>query len=242
MKRNRLSSFELPPKSDTTYLYYTYYFKDLKEIFDSYIRKGNRVLDIGCGNKPFENYIRGLTEEESKDSYIGCDLEQSSEEKVDILCDATNIPLSTAFDVVICTQLIEHVFDHQKVFEEAYRILNPGGFFIVSSNFLWETHEAPYDFYRFTRFAFQKLLEKTGFEVIEGRANGGKWATIGQFLSIAGHIAHRPTDPLLLRALRTAFRKTFHWTCNSLFFYLDKKHYNPDRYTMNYIFVGKKQK
>lgn len=58
------------------------------------------------------------------------------------MCDVTEISLKKdIFDVVICNQVIEHVFDHQKVFNEAYRLLKPGGYFVVSSSFIWPMHD-----------------------------------------------------------------------------------------------------
>lgn len=44
------------------------------------------VLDIGCGNKPYKSLF------DHCESYIGCDIGQSSENLVDIICDAAQIP------------------------------------------------------------------------------------------------------------------------------------------------------
>jgi SAM-dependent methyltransferase len=64
-----------------------------------------RLLDIGCGNKPYEPiFAPRIT------AYVGCDVEQSSLRKVDILCSAHRIPVPDAsFDTVLSTQTIEHV-------------------------------------------------------------------------------------------------------------------------------------
>jgi 2-polyprenyl-3-methyl-5-hydroxy-6-metoxy-1,4-benzoquinol methylase len=114
---HRLTSFELPSKHSREYMTYFYLFKDLRDAFDLYIKEGDYVFDIGCGNKPYEKYIRELIKSESTDHYIGCDIVQSSDQKVDIICEATNIPVeSCLYDIVICTQVVEHVFDHAKIF------------------------------------------------------------------------------------------------------------------------------
>nr|WP_129730477.1 class I SAM-dependent methyltransferase [Parabacteroides goldsteinii] len=245
LKRNvgvsRISSMEIPSKMDREYIYYRYYLSDLKVIFERYIHEQYFIFDIGCGNKPFEDYIRKLTNNNSLSSYVGCDVVQSSNNKVDIICEAADIPIvSSKYDVVICTQVIEHVFNHSKVFEEAYRILKPGGIFIVSSNFIWEMHEVPYDYFRFTKYGFRSLLVNSGFEIVEERANGGKWAVLGQLLLQISWIMHDPTSALLKRKLKTLLRRAMLIFCNWFFPFLDDRHKDSSRYTLNYIFVGRK--
>ncbi|KKB46610.1 hypothetical protein HMPREF1212_04106 [Parabacteroides sp. HGS0025] len=238
----RLSNIEIPSKYSREYIYYKCYLTDMKGVLDKYICKNNFVFDIGCGNKPFEQYIRSLLKNDIPAMYIGSDVVQSSDNKVDIICDATNIPASSSsYDIVICTQVIEHIFDHIKVFKEANRLLKPGGFFIVSSNFVWEMHEVPYDYYRFTRYGFRALLEKSGFDIVEEIANGGKWAVLGQLLLQICWIKHNPTSALFKRKFFTLLRRSMSLLCNNLFLFLDNKHKDSSKYTLNYIFVGKKK-
>ncbi|MDR0732502.1 MAG: class I SAM-dependent methyltransferase [Dysgonamonadaceae bacterium] len=227
----RLSGFEMPTRLNCGYIIYHYYFKDLKHVFDAYIKEHDNVFDIGCGNKPFEKYIRNLTK---TGDYQGCDVVQSSEQKADIICEATNIPeQSDKYDVVICTQVIEHVFDHSKVFEEAYRLLKKGGYFIVSSNFVWRIHEAPYDFYRFTKYGFEQLLENAGFTVKEEKVNGGKFAALGQLIIHCFLTGQRKN--FFIKKIRGCFI----FFCNIVFPWLDDKK-KDELYTLNYVFVGQK--
>jgi hypothetical protein len=58
---NRLSEFTLPSRWSGEYIYYRYFFNDLKDLFNKYIKEGASVFDIGCGNKPFNEYILKLT-------------------------------------------------------------------------------------------------------------------------------------------------------------------------------------
>lgn len=237
----RLSDFSLPSIWDREYIYIYYFFKDLKYIFDKYIFPGNKIFDIGCGNKPYEKYIRYLIKSENKNSYVGSDIVQSSEQKVDIICDATNIPEeSCLYDVVISTQVIEHVFNHEKVFDEAYRLLKPGGYFIVSSNFIWRMHEKPYDYYRFTKYSFESLLTDSKFKIIESKSNGGKWSVLGQLFLLISLTKYDPKEFILKRKLKTIIRRLSIYICNTLFLWLDRKKYDDSEFTLNYIFVGQK--
>lgn len=112
--------------TNTNYLVYYFYHRSLKKAIEQY---GNGiVLDIGCGNKPYESLFDGLITK-----YVGCDIVQSSAMKADLLCPANKIPLEdNSFDTILSTQTIEHVEDHQGLVNEAYRLLKPGGHFIIS--------------------------------------------------------------------------------------------------------------
>jgi SAM-dependent methyltransferase len=217
----RFSDYSKIDKADHYYLVYKPLIRDLELSVKKY--GGARVLDIGCGNKPYEGMFLGIAKE-----YVGCDVVQSDQKKVDVICEATKIPLpDSSFDTVFSTQVIEHVEDHQALVREAFRLLKPGGHFIVSGPMYWHLHEEPYDFFRFTKYGFRYILEKNGFNVLEILSNGGKWALVGQV------ILH--TMPA--RLVRIRLYRVF---VNSLFSYLDKNYFN-DFNTMNYVVVGKKE-
>ena len=127
---SRFANYKNVSKSDLYYLVYVPLIRDLELAIEKYAR--GKVLDIGCGNKPYEKKFG-----EQITGYIGCDIIQSDLQKVDVLCAANNIPLENAsFDTVFSTQTIEHVEDHQGLVNEAYRLIKPGGFFIVSGPYV----------------------------------------------------------------------------------------------------------
>ena len=217
---DRFSDYNTIPKADYYYLVYKPLIRDLEKCVKKYAK--GRVLDIGCGNKPYQAMFKNLITE-----YVGTDIMQSNLKKVDVICEATKIPLPDAsFDTVFSTQAIEHVADHQALVGEAYRLLKPGGYFIVSGPMYWHLHEEPYDYFRFTKHGFKYVLEKAGFKELEILANGGKWATLGQ--AIIHTLPARLTKIKMMRSIHNRF-----------FSFLDEKFYN-DFNTMNYVVVGKK--
>lgn len=219
---DRFRSYRQISRADLYFLVYEPLIRDLEYAAGKYASK--RLLDIGCGNKPYEAMFEGKITE-----YTGCDVVQSSLNKVDVLCEATAIPLpDESFDTVFSTQTIEHVADHQQLLNEAFRLLKPGGHLIVSGPMYWPLHEEPHDFFRFTKYGFQHILEKSGFTVVEILSNGGKWALLGQTIL---HTVPRRLIPFLWM-----FR--LH---NRFFSYLDRKYYSPVN-TMNYVVIGKKEK
>lgn len=140
-----------------------------------------RWLDVGCGERPYE-FLFNVKE------YIGIDVEQSghpSDAKFcDILYDGKNIPFSDEyFDGVICTQVIEHVLHNDALLIEMARVLKPGGYLLLTAPFVWEEHEQPYDFTRFTRFGLKDLINRSGFEIVYSNRTAGYLSVLAQLSS-----------------------------------------------------------
>ncbi|MCC8358514.1 class I SAM-dependent methyltransferase [Salinimicrobium sediminilitoris] len=223
MRKEHLDRFKDSTVIDISNHYYLVYkplIRDIKYAINNY--SAGKVLDIGCGNKPYKSLF-----ENKCDEYVGCDIVQSSEKCVDIICDATNIPLDdNSIDTIFCTQVIEHVDDHNRLLKEIFRLLKPDGHIILSGPMYWHLHEEPYDFFRFTKYGFKFIFENQGLRPVEILANGGKWATFGQM------VIHTFPNFLIKRKL---FRKY----SNMFFSYLDDKYYY-DYNTMNYLVIAKK--
>jgi SAM-dependent methyltransferase len=229
---DRLSTLKIS-RNQTDYLVYKYLFRDLKYAVAKYA-KGN-VLDVGCGNKPYLELFDHV------DSYMGCDVVQSSRNLVDVICPATDLKFeSNQFDTVFCTQVLEHVDDHRKAIEEICRVLKPGGNFVFSVPFSWELHEEPYDYFRFTKYGIEFLMNKYGFEKIEIIHNGGKWAAVGQ-LRLSMIWSRFRNNPR-----RATWYKLFvkysglKIILNTFYSWLDKVDHD-DLLTLNYVCVARKK-
>jgi len=227
----RLSELKLS-RNQTDYLVYKYLFRDLRYAIDRYAH--GKVLDVGCGNKPYERLFV------KSNSYIGCDVVQSSKGLVDIICPATALAFdSNSFDTVFSTQVLEHVDDHHKALEEIYRVLKPGGYFIFSVPFVWELHEEPYDFFRFTKYGIHFLLRKFGFDIQEIIPNGGKWAAVGQ-LRLNMMWSRFRNRPRLARIYKLIIKYSgLKIILNSYYSFLDSWDFD-DLLTLNYVCIAKK--
>lgn len=126
-----------------------------------------RLLDSGCGNQPYRDWYGPLVDQ------VYC-LDAAPIEGVNVLGFADRLPFAEAsFDTVLVTEVLEHVGDAELAAHEICRVLRPGGHAIITVPFFYPTHEAPYDFRRFTHFGLRSLLERHGLEVVTLEAKGG---------------------------------------------------------------------
>ncbi|OGJ47075.1 hypothetical protein A2344_03710 [Candidatus Peregrinibacteria bacterium RIFOXYB12_FULL_41_12] len=70
------------------------------------------------------------------------------------------------YDMVLCFNTLEHIYDYKNVASESHRILVPNGIFIGSTPFLIPYHPDPNDYFRYTSAAIRKFFSDTGFEEI----------------------------------------------------------------------------
>jgi SAM-dependent methyltransferase len=138
-----------------------------------------RVLDIGCGLQPYRPMLgEGVTE------YVGLDREGELSNPT-VVGSAESLPFGDAtFDVVLSTQVLEHVPEPARALTEAVRVLKPGGRLVLTVPGVWPTHEAPHDYWRFTRHGLKRLLDDHGIACEEPEALGKLWATIGQMANL----------------------------------------------------------
>lgn len=120
------------------------------------------VLDVGCGTMPYRSRIAATR-------YVGLDYdtpEKRAAKVADVLYDGGRFPFADAsFDGVLCTQVLEHVFTPEAFLGEIARVLRPGGVLVLTVPFVWDEHEQPHDFGRYSSFGLRALLERNGLEV-----------------------------------------------------------------------------
>jgi len=116
-------------------------------------KKNLRLLDIGCGAKPYKDlFAKNVSE------YIGIDIEYGR--AVNYVYDGVVIPFEdNSFDVVFCTSVLEHAEQPWVIVNEAYRVLKPGGTVIFTAPFHYDVHSAPTDYWRFTSHGLRLLFK-----------------------------------------------------------------------------------
>ena len=121
-----------------------------------------RVLDVGCGQKPYEHLF-------ACEQYVGLEFDSEQNrmnKKADYFYAGGAFPFGNAeFDSAVCNQVLEHVFNPDDFVREIARVLKPGGALLLTVPFVWNEHEQPYDYARYSSFGLRALLERNGFTV-----------------------------------------------------------------------------
>ena len=229
----RLNSTRLRKKAPD-YIHLSLLLKDIDEAIKNYA--SGDLLDLGCGNKPYEEWYNKNTKTQT-----GCDVMQSDKNRVDVICLATDLKFEdNKFDTVLATQVLEHVYDHHSMIKESFRVLRPGGNMILTVPFTWELHEEPFDFFRLTKHGLKELFEEAGFEIVYIKANGGKWAATFQMFinTIYSTFKFKTIRAKVLKILFIELRLT--WLLNHIALRIDKKYFD-EWWTLNYLVVARKK-
>ncbi len=123
----------------------------------SRIADGQVVLDAGAGEARHRGYF-------PRGRYVALDAGSGAPawdySRLDIRGDLERIPLRAgSVDGILCMVVLEHTRDPRRTLAEFARVLKPGGFLIMVVPFLWEEHQAPQDYFRFTRHGVRLLFE-----------------------------------------------------------------------------------
>lgn len=122
-----------------------------------------RVLDYGCALRPYECLFGpGVT-------YVGADLEGNPLADVHLGSDGSVPEPDCTFDLVLSTQVLEHVADPERYLLECFRVLRPGGSLVLSTHGLMYWHPDPHDYWRWTNDGLRKQVADAGFAVSEIR-------------------------------------------------------------------------
>lgn len=136
----------------------------LKSILEAREYVSGRLLDLGCGKKPYYPYLADKTL-----SWIGLDFPASvsGSTSADVYGDAMEMPFkSEVFNTILCTEVLEHVSEPNKLLSEAFRVLKVGGYLILTTPQTGGLHEEPHDYYRYTKYGLSFLAEQCGFTVV----------------------------------------------------------------------------
>lgn len=139
------------------------------------MREGMKVLDAGSGRLP-EQTLRGEI------LATGAQLETldfCAGDGVDFVGDVSALPFEAErYDIVLSTQVLEHVQDPQKVCSEMARVLKPGGHLFLTTPQSSPIHNEPWNYFNFTHYGLALLFEKAGLQVVKKEAQGGHFTLL----------------------------------------------------------------
>jgi SAM-dependent methyltransferase len=217
------------------------------QTFAKQIMPNSKILDLGAGRCPYKPLFahcdyktqdftayKGTADGLLKDSW-----EYGT---IDYVCDATAIPVADGtFDVILCTEVLEHVPEPILVLKEISRLLKPGGYAFITAPLGSGLHQQPYHFYGgYTPHFYQKFLTDFGCEVKSIEPNGRFFALLSQEIRrgvglIRGAGLYSPMNPVywLLKLLKGQLVKNW-------LLYLDQK-ILVDEFTVGYHVTAQKK-
>lgn len=161
---------------------------------------GSRLLDAGAGEREYKrfcahlNYVsQDFAQYDGRGDSSGLQKGGWEQAGLDIVSDITSIPEPDAsFDVIMCTEVLEHLPAPLLALGEFKRLLKPGGYLILTAPFCSLTHFAPYHFATgFNRYFYETHLPANGFDIIDIQSNGNYFDYIAQELRRLPYVAQR---------------------------------------------------
>ncbi len=193
------------------------------------LKKDSRVLDAAAGAKPFKHIFESL-------AYESCDMPGGFYQSThDFECYLDDVPRENeTYDVVVLTQVLEHVPDPLAVLREINRILMPGGKLLVSVPLTAPLHGEPWHFFLFSHYGIAQLAKESGFAVSEIEKIGGAFWVIGKRLPDAFIKLFKQYDPF--RAKKRSQNAVFCVLMNLLLLPVYILGYLPSNYMLRPLF------
>lgn len=174
---------------------------------------GSVLLDLGCGTVPLYSIYASQGR-----SVICVDWPGSLHGYLHLDCYADlnrGVPIrSESCDVVVLSDVLEHVYSYAVLLAEIRRVLSVDGRLLLNVPFLYRIHEAPYDYFRYTSFALARVLAEAGLHIEELRVIGGPpevlTDTLAKFIAqipVLGRFAAMALQYLVRGVLRVSAAK-----------------------------------
>jgi SAM-dependent methyltransferase len=158
-------------------------------------RAKGQLLDVGCGQKPYERIFRPYV-----DSYVGVEFQEtftrtnsSKTGQPDFVYDGKTLPFaSKSYDTVLSIQVLEHTPTPGPLIVEMSRVMKDDGLLILTAPFSFRLHEEPDDYFRYSPHALRRLCADAGLSVTHMEPRGGLFSVIGHKLNsyLALNVAH----------------------------------------------------
>lgn len=203
------------------------------------VKNGALILDIGAGTCPYKDLFTHC-------SYFALDFAkykgvkrngQPSYGEINVISDILSIPIkNNSIDVVLCTEVLEHVFDPINAIKEMARVLKKNGTILITAPLGSGLHQLPYHFYGgFTPEWYKKCLKANKIYTKSIIPNGGFFKHLAQETARAGHILESSNDTHISKNLLNSIK-------NDLphLYYLKEKDLFIEAFTVGYFVEGNK--
>ena len=166
--------------------------------FVRHLRAGQRILDVGCGDRPFLRFLEHV-------EYIGIDFRPQDPS---IIAHDLTTPLpfgDSEFDGIILSEVLEHIPNPFDLLSQVKRVAKPGAVVFLSTPFALPVHGSPFDFYRYTNFFYDRIFELFSWEKLEFSSSNSVLSTPFQI-----------SNQIVLGVPAPYFVKRMYWVLSNL--------------------------
>jgi SAM-dependent methyltransferase len=171
--------------------------RSLERARDRYLSQELRILDVGGRIMPYYPLFASRAIE-----YAGNDLEPGPGITYVSPLEKLTAP-DAYYDLVLCTQVIEHVRRPNEALAQIARVLVPRGYLFLTTHGVYPFHPDPHDYWRWTRQGLEALFEDVpSLQLVELVPHNGAASTL-TMLTATGlrELAARLRAPLLGKPL-----------------------------------------
>lgn len=169
-----------------------------------------RVLDYGAADSPYRELLPQASD------WVAADLGGNPQAQMQLNPDGSVPSDAAQFDLVLSTQVLEHVADPALYLAECYRVLKPGGRLVLSTHGMMVWHPDPHDFWRWTSEGLKLAVERAGFDVVEFRGAMG-------LASCGLQLFQDATHGRLWRRLRRPYAAFMQWLVGVADAFIDRE-------------------
>lgn len=213
--------------------------------FSNSLTKKVSILDVGSGSSPYRNLFKNHEFKTHDFKQLSSDqlLHKDGYGQIDYVSDIEKIPVkNNSFDVIICTEVLEHVPNPIEALKEMARILKTGGKLLITTPLGSHIHQEPYHFYGgFTPFFYEKYLNEFSFKQISIVPNGGFYSFYFQESLRLINLSRKSPILILFLLLSLPFLIPFNFLLFLFRKILDNS-LNDFKYTVGYHVVAIKNK
>jgi ubiquinone/menaquinone biosynthesis C-methylase UbiE len=154
----------------------------------NFISAGKKILDAGCGTQQYKTYCKHLkyhaqdfAKYDGKGDGQGLQKNNWKYGELNYIGDIWKIDeKDNFFDVILCTEVIEHILYPNETIKEFSRLLKPNGTLILTAPVCSIPHFSPYYYYNgFSEYYYKEMARLNSFEIVSIKSNGDAFEYIG---------------------------------------------------------------
>lgn len=129
-------------------------YKKLSDL--AYSTHNKKILELGSGRLlRGKQYYSAKRLFDSSNEFIQTDVVKEFGHPI---LDVTKMRNKEEFDIILCLNVLEHVYDYETAISNMHRALKKGGTLIIAVPAFYPLHDEPHDYWRFTEHSLRRLL------------------------------------------------------------------------------------